>query len=285
MIVPQGKTESIYDGVVSSATPVVRTFILESDTFLLGVYVRAVTGTVTVSVATEVQSGEDTVVATIGPVAAPTSDVLFAIATRPLSNNRVTITTTGSATLQVAVRGLSTADAIVVTGAVTVTATDLDIRNLSSATDSVTVTGTVSVNEPVTVDAVDLDIRNLSHVTDSVSLGDGTTIANVNADQSLDVTHSAASATNSQALVTTTAATLIAADTTHRRTFTLLNTQAGTVYIGFLLASTTDAIGFPLVGNGANITIDLKAGQAVFAKRSGAGAGSNDMRIIQTFGA
>ena len=91
-----------------------------------------------------------------------------------------------------------------VTEPVTIDATDLDIRDLSSATDSVTtvpsgtqtvagtveitndvgnpipVSGTVSVTEPVsvddnngslTVDATDLDIRNLDSSTDSVDIG------------------------------------------------------------------------------------------------------------------
>ena len=79
-----------------------------------------------------------------------------------------------------------------VTEPVTVDATNLDIRDLSSATDSVTtvpsgtqtvsgtvevtndvgnpipVSGTVSVTEPVTVDATDLDIRDLAFATDKV---------------------------------------------------------------------------------------------------------------------
>src|SRR3990167_2128658 len=91
-----------------------------------------------------------------------------------------------------------------VTEPVTIDATDLDIRDLSSATDSVTtvpsgtqtvagtveitndvgnpipVSETVSVTEPVsvddnngslTVDATDLDIRNLDSSTDSVDIG------------------------------------------------------------------------------------------------------------------
>lgn len=82
---------------------------------------------------------------------------------------------------------------------VTVDATDLDIRDLAFATDSVdvsgsevsldaatltaletitvnqgtspwVVSGTVSVNEPVTVDATDLDIRDLAFATDSVDV-------------------------------------------------------------------------------------------------------------------
>jgi hypothetical protein len=56
-------------------------------------------------------------------------------------------------------------------GKVPVTATDLDIRNLSSTQDSVTVAGSVTINNLPVVQAVtatDLDIRNLSSVQDSV---------------------------------------------------------------------------------------------------------------------
>ena len=38
---------------------------------------------------------------------------------------------------------------------------------------------TVNVNGTVTVSASDLDIRDLTHVSDSVSIGDGTTLADV----------------------------------------------------------------------------------------------------------
>jgi hypothetical protein len=54
-----------------------------------------------------------------------------------------------------------------------VTAVDLDIRNLNSATDSVTVVGALTDAElrasPVPVSGVDLDIRDLNSATDSVT--------------------------------------------------------------------------------------------------------------------
>jgi len=93
---------------------------------------------------------------------------------------------------------------------------DLDIRDLAFATDSVDVSGsevsldaatlaaleTVTVEQgtspwvigdgggSITVDADDLDIRDLTHVSDSVQLGDGTDLITstlVGADQALDV--------------------------------------------------------------------------------------------------
>lgn len=98
-------------------------------------------------------------------------------------------------------------------GSLTVDATDLDIRDLDSAQDSVEVlqathdnlnananiqVGDVDVSNgnpvPVsdaggslTVDAVDLDIRDLTHVSDSVKVGDGTDFLAVNTDGSINV--------------------------------------------------------------------------------------------------
>jgi hypothetical protein len=65
-----------------------------------------------------------------------------------------------------------------------VTATDLDIRNLAFATDSVTAHQGTS---PWVVSATDLDIRDLAHTTDSIKIGDGTDLLAVNADGSINV--------------------------------------------------------------------------------------------------
>lgn len=66
-----------------------------------------------------------------------------------------------------------------------VEATDLDIRALDGATDSVAITGSV------TVTATDLDIRNLAPATDKVAIGDGTHDLDVNADGSINAVVSA----------------------------------------------------------------------------------------------
>lgn len=110
---------------------------------------------------------------------------------------------------------------ITVDGTVTVTATDLDIRNLVFATDKVDVSGSsvaldagtlaalesitvqnpsgagavniqdggnsITVDGSVTVTATDLDIRDLSHTQDSVKIGDGTDFLAVNTDGSINV--------------------------------------------------------------------------------------------------
>lgn len=71
---------------------------------------------------------------------------------------------------------------------VVVSATDLDIRDLQFATDSVDVSGSsVSISGSVAVTATDLDIRDITHVSDSIKVGDGTDFLAVNADGSINV--------------------------------------------------------------------------------------------------
>lgn len=65
---------------------------------------------------------------------------------------------------------------------VSVTATDLDIRNLTFATDKVDVSGS-----NVNVAASDLDIRNLSALQDNVAISNGTTSLAINLDGSVNV--------------------------------------------------------------------------------------------------
>lgn len=76
-------------------------------------------------------------------------------------------------------------------GSLTVDANNLDIRDLTFATDKVDVSGSsVSVsNFPANqnVIATDLDIRNLTPTQDKVSIGDGTDTLGVNADGSINV--------------------------------------------------------------------------------------------------
>ena len=80
-------------------------------------------------------------------------------------------------------------------GSLTVDATDLDIRDLAFATDSVDVSGsevsldatTLAALENITVSATDLDIRDLTHASDSVKIGDGTDFLAINTDGSINV--------------------------------------------------------------------------------------------------
>jgi hypothetical protein len=67
-------------------------------------------------------------------------------------------------------------------GSINVKATDLDIRNLTFATDKVDVSGS-----SVSVTASDLDIRNLSALQDNVAISDGSNTLAINLDGSLNV--------------------------------------------------------------------------------------------------
>lgn len=80
----------------------------------------------------------------------------------------------------------------------TISATDLDIRDLSHTQDSVKVgdgTDFLAINNDGSINSVvsatDLDIRDLSHTQDSIKIGDGTDLLAVNADGSLNATVSA----------------------------------------------------------------------------------------------
>lgn len=91
---------------------------------------------------------------------------------------------------------------ITVDGSVTVTATDLDIRDLSASQDNVAIsdgTDTLAVNNDGSINAVvsatDLDIRDLTHVSDSVKIGDGTDFLAVAADGSIAITDNGGSLT------------------------------------------------------------------------------------------
>jgi hypothetical protein len=59
--------------------------------------------------------------------------------------------------------------------------------NITDNGGSITVDGTVGISGTVTVQATDLDIRDLTHASDSVKVGDGTEFLAVNADGSINV--------------------------------------------------------------------------------------------------
>jgi len=105
-------------------------------------------------------------------------------------------------------------DVNLITASIAVTATDLDIRNISQTQDSILVFGyDGAANKPfklavdgavqvgdnggsLTVDSTDLDIRDLSHSQDSVKIGDGTDFLAVNADGSINVLATVTSASH-----------------------------------------------------------------------------------------
>lgn len=128
----------------------------------------------------------------------------------------------------------------------TVTATDLDIRDLTHVSDSVKVgdgtdflaiaaDGSIAVTDnggSLTVDAVDLDIRDLTHASDSIKVGDGTDFLAVNADGSINVQSAGTATINTEAVsVTTTAAEVLATPLSGRRFVNIQNRNDDDIFL------------------------------------------------------
>jgi hypothetical protein len=104
---------------------------------------------------------------------------------------------------------------LTVDGSVTVSATNLDIRDLSHSQDSIKIGdgtdflavaadgsiaitdngGSLTVDGSVTVSATDLDVRDLSHTQDSIKIGDGSDFLAIAADGSIAITDNGGSLT------------------------------------------------------------------------------------------
>ena len=186
-----------------------------------------------------------------------------------------------------------------------VTAADLDIRDLSFATDSVDVSGsevsldaatlaaleTITVEQgtspwvigdgggSITVDAADLDIRDLTHVSDSMKIGDGTDFLGIESDGSINVNsvEQGYSSCNYESVTVTTSATdLLTTELANRKEITLQNTGAKDIYIG-CDASVTVANGIK-VPKGA--TADFKFGPSINVHAIADG-GNSEFRILE----
>lgn len=160
-------------------------------------------------------------------------------------------------------------NSITVDGSVTVSATDLDIRDLTFATDKVDASGStlgansgvdigdVTVNNAagaaavniqdggnsITVDATDLDIRNLSASQDNVAISDGTDTLAVNSDGSINVRVTKIGGT-SVADYNTSASLASGASNTHTYTST------GNFYLEQILASASGKMKIVVAVNG-----------------------------------
>lgn len=89
-----------------------------------------------------------------------------------------------------------------VANTISISATDLDIRDLDASQDNVAIsdgTDTLAINADGSINSVvsatDLDIRDLSHTQDSVKIGDGTDFLAIAADGSIAVTDNGGSLT------------------------------------------------------------------------------------------
>ena len=175
-----------------------------------------------------------------------------------------------------------------------VTGTDLDIRDLTFATDKVDASGStlgsnsgvdigdVTINNAsgasavniqdggnsITVDAVDLDVRDLTHASDSVKIGDGTDFLAVENDGSINVNITSsddsaladtaiASAANTMT-VADTAEDVVASPLASRKYLMVYNQGNRKVYLG--ASGVTSSNGFPL---SPGSTMELRAGASV----------------------
>ena len=176
---------------------------------------------------------------------------------------------------------------------ITVDATNLDIRDLTSASDSVeikTAAGqalaidgsgfiTANINGTVTVSATNLDIRDLTHASDSIKVGDGPDFLAVNTDGSINVNAAEAGYSSWKVTVesvTTTESELMATPLANRLSLLLQN--LGTQDI-FLKESTgvSTSNGLKLV-KGGYFEANLDAGANLFAIT---GSGTADLRCVE----
>lgn len=142
---------------------------------------------------------------------------------------------------------------------VTASATDFDIRDLAFATDSVDVSGSsVSVSGSVTVSATDLDIRDLSAAQDEV-----------------DARFEASSIASSAPSVTTTAAALIGSALSGRRRLLIQNLGTQAIFVGGSSVTSSNGIRIPA---GANVELELGAAVNLYGVTS---AGTADVRILE----
>jgi len=162
-------------------------------------------------------------------------------------------------------------------GSITIDASDLDIRDLSSATDSISAvqSGTWNVNisdngGSITVDASDLDIRDLSHTSDSIKIGDGTDFLAVNADGSINVIGSLSvndtqNTANLAQNVPVTDAAAVALPTTplaNRERLIIQNLGSNAVYLGAAGVASTTGL---LLPKGDSIEVWAGPSNAVYA--------------------
>jgi len=193
-------------------------------------------------------------------------------------------------------------DVNIINTSLVVSATDLDIRDLSFATDSVdvsgssvSITGDVNVTQgtsPWVVSATDLDIRDLSAATDSVAAWthDGTGNAITSSGGALDVnlqssdinltvddTANTACATSATSVDNTAGGTdLVGTDLANRKYMFIHNNGNQTVYIGE--SGVTAASGFPVEPCSR---LELRAGASCDLHAISATAAAQDIRVLE----
>lgn len=158
------------------------------------------------------------------------------------------------------------------------------IPHLAYADDSVTAhqggTWTIdSITDPVTVSATDLDVRDLTHVSDSVKIGDGTDLLAVNADGSLNVAATlAAPGTAIKPTAVTVGTSAVALPTTAltgRKKLYVQNRGAQSIFLGDSGVTTSSGIE---VSKFSTWSDDVGAGVSMYAISGSAGM---DVRVLE----
>lgn len=180
-----------------------------------------------------------------------------------------------------------------VNGTVTVSATDLDIRDLSASQDSVAISdgtdtlaiaadGSIAVSAvggSFTVTATDLDIRDLSAAQDNVAISDGTDTLAINADGSINaqtVRGGFGSWLVSTQSVTNVESELVSTPLSGRIAVLIQNLSSQDIYLKEATGvSTSNGLRLP---KGSSFSADLDASANIFAI---ANSGTNDIRIVE----
>lgn len=126
--------------------------------------------------------------------------------------------------------------------------------------------------------ASDLDIRDLSHAQDSVKVGDGTDFLAINADGSINVQTVEAGYSQwkvTKETVTATAAQLVAAPLSNRLRVEVQNLGANDIFVKENSTAVIDGLKIP---KGSSWEITLDAGASIHAI---AGSGSSDVRVAE----
>lgn len=180
-----------------------------------------------------------------------------------------------------------------VNGTVTVSATDLDIRDLSAAQDNVAISdgtdtlaiaadGSIAVSAvggSFAVTATDLDIRDLSAAQDNIAISDGTDTLAINADGSINaqtVRGGFGSWLVSTESVTNVESELVSTPLSGRIAVLIQNLSSQDIYLKEATGvSTANGLRLP---KGSSFSADLDVDANIFAI---ANSGTNDIRVVE----
>lgn len=132
-------------------------------------------------------------------------------------------------------------------------------------------------NISVTISGSDLDIRDLTHVSDSIKVGDGTDLMAVNADGSINVVKGGgASIKNSTSSVTTTVGEVVSTPLAGRTAIIIQNEGTASVYVGF--DNTVTAANGLKISKSSSLSLDVTAVADIWMI---AASGSQDIRFLE----